>query len=207
MRAVPILLEDRGQDLSYWGCTTNGEFSVSSVYEIVAGLRDHTGGILENMKWIWHLRCPERIRVFIWILYLNKLNVNEVRARKGMTAYVFCDRCPGRVESIEHVFCECPDAMNIWGRLKANTSVTSFLTRPFKEWLKLNCLTMTVGVDGIQWNIIFISSLWSLWKSRNIRIYEGKCMRSEDIFQYAYKLSMDIKAAWSLNVRRAVKSP
>ena len=108
VRAVPILLENRGQDLSYWGCTSNGEFSVSSGYEIVAGLRDHTEGSLNNMKWTWHLRCPERIRVFIWILYLNKLNINEVRARKGMTAYAFCDRCPGKVESIEHVFCECP---------------------------------------------------------------------------------------------------
>ena len=118
VRAVPILLENRGQDLSYWGCTSNGEFSVSSGYEIVVGLRDHTGGTLDNMKWIWHLRCPERIRVFIWILYLNKLNINEVRARKGMTAYAFCDQCPGKVESIEHVFCECSDAVNIWEDLK-----------------------------------------------------------------------------------------
>ena len=83
---VPILLEDMGQDLSYWSCTTNGEFSVSSAYEIVVGFNDHTWGTLDNIQWIWHLRCPKRIRVFIWILYLNKLNINEVRAKKDMTA-------------------------------------------------------------------------------------------------------------------------
>ena len=66
---------------------------------------------------------------------------------------------------------------------------------------------MTTSVNGIPWNVIFISFLWSLWKSQNLRIFEVKCMRSEDIFQYTYKLSMDIKVAWSLNVGQAVKPP
>ena len=85
---------------------------MSSTYEIVVGFRDHTRDTLDNMKWIWHLSCLERIQVFTWILYLNKLNINEVRARKGMTAYAFCDQCPGKVESIEHVFYECLDVVD-----------------------------------------------------------------------------------------------
>ena len=71
----------------------------------------------------------------------------------------------------------------------------------------MDCLTSTTGANDIPWNVIFISSLWSLWKSRNIRVFEGKCMRPDDIFHYAYKLSMDIKVAWSLSVRRVVKPP
>ncbi|XVE99040.1 hypothetical protein REPUB_Repub03eG0162200 [Reevesia pubescens] len=105
--ASPIPAFHHTEDHNFWGFSTNGIFFVSSAYDVISKYHD-SGDIHEDdTRWIWHLQCPERIRFFIWLLFHNKLNSNEIRLKKNMVDSADCILCPGVVETTDHLFRSC----------------------------------------------------------------------------------------------------
>lgn len=60
-----------------WGVSSNGLFTVSSAYHKIVAISSPQAEF--NLEWVWHLRCPERVRFF---LVQGKLQTNETRKRK-----------------------------------------------------------------------------------------------------------------------------
>ncbi|XVF12875.1 hypothetical protein REPUB_Repub08aG0157600 [Reevesia pubescens] len=207
VRAIPLMLGQPGVDLPYWGFTRNGDFNVSSAYEVVSKTLDVAVGDIRNTKWIWQLRCPERVRFFVWLLFHDKLNTNEKRVKKGMATSAACCFCMEAVESIQHVLMECPFALEVWPLMVGNGNLSSFLNKQFHDWVKSNSILSTSHDSSIDGCILFVCILWSLWKCRNFRIFEGKCCTSHEAYTYAYKLSRDITLAWSHKSNHVTKQP
>ncbi|XVF17778.1 hypothetical protein REPUB_Repub10bG0152900 [Reevesia pubescens] len=57
-------------------------------------------------------------------------------------------------------------------------------------------LYMDSVTDGASWDIVFASTLWSPWKARNKRIFEGKICKVEEICSFASNLSADTEKTW-----------
>ncbi|XVF04810.1 hypothetical protein REPUB_Repub05bG0117600 [Reevesia pubescens] len=200
IRAVPLNTGQGVQDRNSWGMTSNGSFSVSSAYALISNSSGLDSVSDEKLGWIWKLKCPERVRFFIWLLYQNKLNTNVIRAKKGMTTLEVCDACLGGPETIEHVMKDCPLAVQIWRMMKNDAQISKFLDKPFRDWVKSNCFLVTTHGQGVEWNVLFMSTLWSIWKHRNLRIFEGQNSDGRVVYTYAMTLSKDIMQAWSSKV-------
>lgn len=115
IRAVPRSEVVRVGDSTSWGLSPNGVFSVASAFTAVS--RGHTNHEGMYLSWIWWLKCPERVRFFLWNLVQDKLNSNEVRHRKGMTPNPYCTLCGNITESTDHVVRSCPLARMVWNKV------------------------------------------------------------------------------------------
>ncbi|XVF29316.1 hypothetical protein REPUB_Repub15cG0110400 [Reevesia pubescens] len=194
--ALPIPTIHLNEDRSFWGFTANGHFSTSSAYDVVSLLNDRDDLHEEDMRWIWHLQCPERMRFFIWLLFQNKLNTNEIRLKKNIVTSADCGLCSGFVESSEHLFRSCSFATQVWQKTRSQLSSNAHFDQPFNIWLTLNCNSSSGDTHDLPWATLFSCMLWSLWKTRNRRIFDGKVSDVAVTFSYAIKLCRDIHSAW-----------
>jgi hypothetical protein len=95
-------------DVFRWGLTASGSFSVKSMYlDLMNG---HTRFL---HKYIWKMKVPLKIKIFMWFLHqkvlLNKDNLAK-RNWQGNKKCCFCDK----EETIQHLFISCPFARIIW---------------------------------------------------------------------------------------------
>jgi hypothetical protein len=63
MRLINIRLIDR-PDIFKWSLNSNGQFSVNLIYQAFIDTN-----IVSNNSYLWTIRIPLKIKVFIWLLY------------------------------------------------------------------------------------------------------------------------------------------
>jgi hypothetical protein len=163
-RLLPIKLSME-PDHFVWKLTTNGSFSVKSMYEDM--MNDHTPFL---HKFLWKMKIPLKIKIFMWFLsnkvLLTKDNLVK-RNWSGCTRCVFC----GEQETVEHLFLSCPFAKLIWMTVKLTYDLPAptNIANLFGNWLG--------GVDKETKAIIRIgvSALcWAIWRCRNDIIFNQK---------------------------------
>jgi hypothetical protein len=107
-RLLSINLNDE-EDKFVWKLSDSGSFSVKSMYTDI--MNGHT---VYLKKYIWKLKVPLKIRIFMWFLQqkviLTKDNLSK-RNWHGCKKCAFCDH----EESINHLFFDCPFARLVWG--------------------------------------------------------------------------------------------
>ncbi|XVF24366.1 hypothetical protein REPUB_Repub13aG0121900 [Reevesia pubescens] len=78
------------------------------------------------------------------------------------------------IESVEHAFPMCPFAKQVWDVVSRNATPNELLDKPFKDWIKYNCLSHMSVMEGHSWGIIFVTTFGACGKqgiaeSSNIR--------------------------------------
>ncbi|KAL4352807.1 hypothetical protein GQ457_06G016690 [Hibiscus cannabinus] len=105
-----------GPDIRGWRWEKNRDISVRSAYKVL-----HTHANAENIpQWskFWKLPVPQRIRVFMWLAFHQRLMTNAERVWRHLAMSDACPLCNGASETIEHVLRSCPRARRGWGPLK-----------------------------------------------------------------------------------------
>lgn len=100
-----------GNDSIAWLPSADGEFSVASAYESIAGhdqLED-----LPLAKKIWAWRGPYRINLFLWRIMTGCLATNHERCRRHWATSDLCVACGG-AETMAHALRNCPLAEETW---------------------------------------------------------------------------------------------
>jgi hypothetical protein len=108
----------QGRDIFTWDLHQHGQFSVRSMYEYMINQ-----GVPFNNKFIWKLKIPLKIKIFLWYLQrgviLTKDNLTK-RYWVGSQKCCFCD-CN---ETIKHLFFNCQHAKDIWRVVQIATRLT-----------------------------------------------------------------------------------
>ena len=150
------------KDLFRWNLTVNGMFTVKSLYlDFMSG---HTKFL---RKYLWKMKVPLKIKIFMWFLYRREILTKDNLAKRnwnGCNKCCFCDQ----EETIHHLFITCPLARMVWRivhmafGLQAPNNITSL----FGNWLK--------GVsksEKIQIRVGVCALLWAVWNVRNDYIF------------------------------------
>jgi hypothetical protein len=149
-------------DTFVWKLTKSGIFSVKSMY--LDYMDDHTKFL---RKYIWKIKVPLKIRIFMWFLLKRVLLTKDNLARRnwqGSKKCCFCDKD----ESIQHLFLSCPLAKIVWQIVYMAFNITppTNITNMFGNWLsgvaKVNKAHIRVGVCAL---------LWAVWNTRNDYIF------------------------------------
>ena len=112
IRAVMVHDESDLKDSWFWSHTTDGEFSVHTAYNYLVSDFLLTGQC--ELRQIWSLNVPSRVRSTLWLIKHQNLMCNAKRKRRGFTSIDLCIICSGGTEDVDHVFRSCSAASLLW---------------------------------------------------------------------------------------------
>lgn len=128
--------EDDCNDTICWNDEPSSMIYVTSTYNLV-----HNNAKNEvDSTWtnIWKLKVLNKMRVFLWSTYHQRIMSNELRKKKGFTNQDNCHKCHDIVEDADHILRRCPNAYAIWKRVDLVKHVRIRWNKPFLNWLGEN---------------------------------------------------------------------
>lgn len=135
IESIPLSRVPAG-DRNGWNLTTNGKYTVKSGYEVERVYPDREsiplmyGPSVTPLKaFCWKLRCPPKLKHFLWQLLTGCIAVKKNLRSRGMQGDTICDRCGAPEESTNHVFFECPQAVQVWSLSRIPTNQDIFPTQ------------------------------------------------------------------------------
>jgi hypothetical protein len=149
-------------DVFCWKLTDSGLFSVKSMY-----LDMMNGHTIYLRKYLWKIKIPLKIKIFMWFLIYKVLLTKDNLAKRkwnGCQKCCFCDS----TETVNHLFITCPFVKIIWRMvyLTYNIPPPANVTNMFGKWLNGVCKDdkhkIRVGISAI---------CWSVWRTRNDIIF------------------------------------
>ncbi|KAK8677782.1 hypothetical protein V6N13_143305 [Hibiscus sabdariffa] len=128
-----------------WNLRTDLQFSIKTAYVVRCGA---TTGVNEALwKVIHKFRGLQRVNIFLWLLYRNKLLTNAEMIRRHLMTDVHCALMSDKLDE--------------------------FLTLPIQESLFRNLTNgSTFVVEGANWDVMFGSILWNIRHNQNVVVFE-----------------------------------
>ncbi|KAL4347067.1 hypothetical protein GQ457_17G009150 [Hibiscus cannabinus] len=146
---------------------------------------------------VWHVNVPQRVRVFLWLLFHGRILMNVECGRRHLTTSLICPIYGLADETIEHVMPSCAYAQKMWRGVVFPNRVNDFLSIQFDVWLSTN----DSGEAGSSWSlerewpVLFVIICWMLWKHRCSLIFSQDVGRFRDVVSFSQNFRDDILAA------------
>lgn len=128
----------------------------------------------KNFNWIWKMNCPNKIKFFIWLCQHERTPTSNYLQGLGMDVkpnYMVC----GSIESIKHIFLECPLATKYWEQLDMIDDIQSIIDSNNHLWLiaikKAKNYKFNKKLD---WGMAFPFFIWNIWLKRNHNYHNKK---------------------------------
>lgn len=107
-----VLSFNRHDDLS-WRWTSSGKFSVRTAAEFL--MFDGINNC--NLPFLWNLKIPLRVKIFLWLADRNKLLTADNLRKRGWHGPTICNLCYSDAESVEHILHHYFYAVSVWNWL------------------------------------------------------------------------------------------
>jgi hypothetical protein len=121
-------------------------------------------------KYIWKLKVPLEIKIFMWFLHRNVILTKDNLAKQNWNGWKKCAFCDSD-ESINHLFFYCPFAHLVWRVIQYTFNIPppTNVTNMFGNWLngveKKDKARIRIGICALT---------WAIWNCRNDVIF-NKC--------------------------------
>lgn len=122
-----------------------------------------------TLQWIWQCKVNMKIKVFGWLLLLDRVNTRDLLDRKHCAppnTSVFCSTCLiDARETREHIFFHCDFSKACWIKIGWVWDTSLEL----HQMIQSQRLAFTYQC----FMEIFLLATWNIWKERNGLIFEG----------------------------------
>ena len=85
-------------------------------------------------EWLWKLRLPYRIQIFLWLIFHRKLLTSVERFRRRLSIDSLCED----EEDLDHLLRKCPHAQDVWHAIHNIGLRGAAADTSLKEWLLAN---------------------------------------------------------------------
>jgi hypothetical protein len=85
--------------------------SAYAALDQVAGTPDAHG------RHIWTTRVPNKVKIFAWLYFKDRLSARTNLFAKHILDYESCQRCSNATEDCLHVFFGCPTSAELWEKI------------------------------------------------------------------------------------------
>jgi hypothetical protein len=114
---------------------------------------------------IWSSNAPKKIKVFGWLLHLDRINTRANLLHKNIITSQQCPRCQAPVEDRSHLFFYCPSSAEVWRRLSITPG-----TRTFPDiW----STPLPHQLPAAIWSSVALTILWKIWDARNAKVFRA----------------------------------
>ncbi|GLT30193.1 hypothetical protein SLA2020_050080 [Shorea laevis] len=194
--ATPISVFGQQEDQILWDGSLSGAFSVKSAFYLLQQQRINLFQQVGNWRWIWKLQCAERIKIFVWLLMHGKVLTNSLRFERHFAATPLCPRCEQGQETALHLLRDCYYSRLVWEN--SATLPADFFLLNFEDWIRNNAEAYSSSSESRKhWSSFFLSLIWTIWKSRNALIFEGRRLTPQNLYQQASSLAMNTRLAFA----------
>ena len=118
--------------------------------------------------WIWNSKCCNKLRVFSWLLLMDRLNTRNILRRKKHKLQgnnYNCVLCSNNIEETAfHLFFTCPFTQACWQHLGINWDFTMDFFRMMQQ--------AKAQHNNPFFMETFIIATWQIWKQRNNSIFD-----------------------------------
>jgi hypothetical protein len=98
------------EDTITWTRTASGEYSAKSAYRMQ--FYDSVESTYPTK--VWQVWAPSRCKFFIWLMLQNRVWTTDRLLLKEWPKQYFYQLCRRNLESVHHLFMECPVARQVW---------------------------------------------------------------------------------------------
>ncbi|KAL8148945.1 hypothetical protein AgCh_006084 [Apium graveolens] len=184
--AVPIPQREV-MDRVAWIDSPNGIYSAKSGYRFWYNLKFRTNAVPQSVGWkkVWHLRIPNKIKVFIWKFLRNVVPTRKRLSERGIRIGITCPICLSDIEHMTHLFFECEFARGCWEH--ANLVYDWSEVEYAHDWL----LSKVSSAPMEEVSKICVV-LWGVWHWRNKKVWDAKSVSSA----FAMDSSFSIQREW-----------
>ena len=119
-------------------------------------------------KVLWKSHCTPRVKFFAWLILVDCLNTKTMLRRRNLNVQddTLCVMCSARIEEdIDHLFFECPFAVQCWASINFSWDTSLPLPERFIRARDVHGLEFFTEAS--------IIAAWELWKLRNDKIVFG----------------------------------
>jgi hypothetical protein len=120
-------------------------------------------------KMIWKSRCTPRIKFFAWLILVDRLNTNSMLQRRHLNVQSspICVMCNlGELETIEHLFFDCPFAQECWSTIGITWDESLQLFDRLTQARSSHVIPFFAEAALI--------AAWELWKLRNDKVFQRR---------------------------------
>lgn len=181
IRRAGIIINNDLSDTIRWTAGTSGHYSARSAY--AAQFQEPMAPF--PSKDVWRIWAPGKLKMFLWMLHLDRLWCNDRLQRRGWENSYFCQLCLRNLESSSHLFWDCPIAIQAWTMAAswrgchslAHATWSSGTTTTERVRLITDAARPT---DRKRTRSILALIAWHIWLERNACTFRGKtpCSRS-----------------------------
>ena len=157
-----------------------------------------------NCVGIWNLKVPPKVKNLIWRTCRGCLPTRVRLLDKGVVCPTNCVSCDSDHEHLLHVFFDCPFAIQVWNRIGLWGSVQHALSHTASATDAIFSLLENLSVELSQ---RLSTVMWSLWKHRNIRVWDNVTETSAVVVDRARNMVTDWQLANTLDVRASTPHP
>ncbi|XP_021727191.1 uncharacterized protein LOC110694325 [Chenopodium quinoa] len=167
-------------DFLHWKFHPSGKYTVKTgYYFLLKDLGMKSARFSEKdqhfIKLIWRLGIQPKWKLFLWKIFHDNIVVKVNLARRGMAIDTECDHCRAGKEDGQHLFRLCSQVREVWENSLLNICHDFSESISVQKWIQ-HYILLFYSEDGKNSSriVLFIATLWCLWKTRNERVYRGE---------------------------------
>ncbi|KAK1436346.1 hypothetical protein QVD17_02125 [Tagetes erecta] len=158
------------EDSWTWTKDSGGKFTVSSMRNLLRGSnRDN------NLAFQWNSWVPLKVNIFAWRAEKDRIATRLALSYRGIPLdSTRCPHCGDYDESANHLLVSCYIAHLVWQHISSWCKIPPLFAFTTKDILEAH---KHINVSSKKKKIIqaiILTACWSLWKTRNERIFEDK---------------------------------
>ena len=145
-----------------------------------------------NWDNIWRLKVSPKVKNLIWRICRGCLPTRARLLDKGVNCTSLCGLCDESYEDTIHVLFDCPRARNVWQHSLLWSKVYLVMQNNNTVADIIFALLRELTQDQSQ---MFATLLWSIWKSRNLRVWQNTTETTQAIAERARFLLYNCQSA------------
>ena len=114
---------------------------------------------------VWASRVPNKVKIFGWLLLLDRLNTRANLRHKHILDYELCPRFNAPKEDRHNLFISCPYAAQVWQKIGIQPNA-----QPFRL---LWDSPIPPHMPHEVWDSVLLIILWKIWDARNASVFRS----------------------------------
>lgn len=143
------------------------------------------------------MNIPQKIKLFLWKTCHNALPVLENLRKKKLKRSTLCPLSELQNESIEHMLLFCEWTRGVWFGLQIQCIPQRCGTTSIHEWIDMRFKEAEGRQEFSEfYRILVCCAMWSIWKERNLAIFESKKPNPIETLHKTNMLQADYHSHW-----------